>query len=53
MDMEDHKAYLNIDELSRRAGLSLATLWRLKRAGKIPFSNLGAKAIAFASLWML
>lgn len=31
------KSYLDITELVVRTGLSEATIWRLKRAGKIPF----------------
>jgi predicted DNA-binding transcriptional regulator AlpA len=31
------KPYLDIAELTARAGLSRATVWRLKRDGKIPF----------------
>ena len=33
----DRKPYLDIDELISRTGLSRATIWRLKRDGKIPF----------------
>jgi len=32
-----YENYLDIEKLSARSGLSLATLHRLKRAGKIPF----------------
>jgi hypothetical protein len=33
----EHRAYLDIDELSARTGMSLATINRLKRVGKIVF----------------
>lgn len=35
--------YLDVDELSARTGFSRATIWRLKRAGKIPFIQPGGK----------
>ena len=34
---EKKKRYLDVDELANRSGLSPATIWRLKAAGKIPF----------------
>ena len=34
---QDKKSYLDIDELIVRTGMSRATIWRLKRDGKIPF----------------
>jgi len=39
----DEKSYLDISELVARTGLSEATVWRLKRAGKIPFYQPGGK----------
>lgn len=42
-DSQDKTSYLDIDELIVRAGLSRATIWRLKRAGKIPFFQPGGK----------
>jgi len=35
--------YFTIEELMARTGLSRATLWRLKRAGKIPVFQPGGK----------
>ncbi len=40
---QDKKSYLNIGELIARTGLSRATIWRLKRAGNIPFFQPGGK----------
>jgi len=40
---EGEARYLTVAELSRRSGLSLATLHRLKAAGKIPFYQPGGK----------
>jgi predicted DNA-binding transcriptional regulator AlpA len=40
---EQKKAHLNITELSARSGLSTATIWRLKKDGKIPFFQPGGK----------
>ena len=37
------KSYLDIDDLVARTGLSEATIWRLKRTGKIPFYQPGGK----------
>ena len=38
VDDSPHKnPYLDINELISRTGLSRATIWRLKRDGKIPF----------------
>jgi len=34
---QDKRSYLSVDELATCTGLSKATIWRLKRAGKIPF----------------
>jgi predicted DNA-binding transcriptional regulator AlpA len=31
------KQYLSVDELSQRSGLSVSTIWRLKRSGQIPY----------------
>jgi predicted DNA-binding transcriptional regulator AlpA len=42
-DSQDKRPYLDIDELIVRSGLSRATIWRLKRAGKIPFFQPGGK----------
>lgn len=42
-DPQDRKSYLDIEELIARSGLSRATIWRLKRAGKIPFFQPGGK----------
>ena len=42
-DSQDKKPYLDISELVDRTGLSRATIWRLKRAGKIPFFQPGGK----------
>ena len=39
----DGRPYLNINELVAHTGLSTATIWRLKRAGKIPFYQPGGK----------
>ncbi len=36
-------SYLDINELVAITGLSEATIWRLKRAGKIPFFQPGGK----------
>lgn len=38
---KDH--YVSISELAARTGLSHATIWRLKRGGKIPFFQPGGK----------
>ena len=35
--------YLDVDELSAHTGFSPATIWRLKRSGKIPFVQPGGK----------
>lgn len=35
--------YLDVGELAARTGLSRATIWRLKKAGKIPFCQPGGK----------
>jgi predicted DNA-binding transcriptional regulator AlpA len=40
---QDGRSYLDIDELIVRTGLSRATIWRLKRDGKIPFYQPGGK----------
>lgn len=37
VDSQDKKSYLDIGELVAHTGLSEATIWRLKRAGRIPF----------------
>lgn len=42
-DSQNEKSYLDVDELVARTGLSEATIWRLKRAGKIPFYQPGGK----------
>ena len=42
-DTQIEKSYLDINELVARTGLSEATIWRLKRAGKIPFFQPGGK----------
>lgn len=42
-DSQHNNSYLNIDELVARARLSKATVWRLKRSGKIPFFQPGGK----------
>jgi hypothetical protein len=43
-DMSDGEMlYVTIDELSRRSGVSTATLHRLKNAGQIPFFQPGGK----------
>ena len=42
-ESQDTKSYLDINELVARTGLSEATIWRLKRAGKIPFFQPGGK----------
>jgi predicted DNA-binding transcriptional regulator AlpA len=36
-DSPGKKSYIDINELMARTGLSRATVWRLKRDGKIPF----------------
>ena len=36
-DSPDNASYIDIDELIARSGMSRATVWRLKRDGKIPF----------------
>ena len=42
-DSPNEKSYLDINELVAHTGLSEATIWRLKRAGKIPFYQPGGK----------
>ena len=42
-DSPDKKSYLDINELIARTGMSRATVWRLKDAGKIPFYQPGGK----------
>ena len=42
-DAQDKMSYLDIKELVAITGLSEATIWRLKRAGKIPFFQPGGK----------
>lgn len=34
---QDNTSYLDVDQLAAYTGLSTATIWRLKKAGKIPF----------------
>lgn len=40
---QDPKSYLDVNELVALTGLSEATVWRLKRAGKIPFYQPGGR----------
>ena len=40
---KEEKRHLNINELSKRSGLSATTIWRLKKDGKIPFFQPGGK----------
>ena len=42
-DSQNEKSYLDIHELIARTRLSRATIWRLKKAGKIPFYQPGGK----------
>jgi predicted DNA-binding transcriptional regulator AlpA len=41
-----NRELLDVRELSARAGMSPATIWRLKRAGKIPFCQPGGPGCA-------
>lgn len=38
---QDKKSYLDVEELSARTGFSASTLWRMKKAGKIPYYQPG------------
>ena len=42
-ESRDKRSYLDINQLVTRTGLSPATLWRLKRSGKIPYYQPGGK----------
>ncbi|PHR90593.1 MAG: hypothetical protein COA78_34955 [Blastopirellula sp.] len=39
----DKKSNLTAKELADRTGLSVATIWRLKNSGKIPFNQPGGE----------
>jgi excisionase family DNA binding protein len=45
-EAQDKTDYIDIVELSVRTGLSKSTLWRLKRAGRIPFYQPGGETCA-------
>ena len=42
-DSQDKMSYLDINQMVARTGLSRATIWRLKKDGKIPFYQPGGK----------